>query len=620
MRLIRKTVALLCVLAAGNLCWAQGAGMTTGVRAAPAGKPQPILEVIPAGTLGFVAVPNVGKSLAAGDQYLKDIGVADLMQMPGDLLTTLKGAAQLGDGFNAEGGFAAAMLDPQPFGIDLLKMIKEGKAAGADDSTKVPFVLFVPGAGVKEVFGAYKMTADGALTKVDLRSGTAYMGTLGGYVVLSPNPKAVQAVLDAKKNAAGELSKDDLEAIAASNLAVHANVKALAPLITAAMKEAMAGMGKTDLGPMANVLPMAALMDMYTKALAMVDSLTYTVQIGKTGLTLNEYVTMAPDSPMGKALAGFKPTQTAALDRLPDLPYVLAVGGVSGPKVAAEQWEMIAPLLKNIPGFTDTMISKMKKLSQDLEEQITASQMVIGGAPENSGVFGFACVMTCNDSQKVKDAFAQVPDLVTDVIQSVTKDKDITGIKIAYVKDAEKVDSLSVDAIEISHPNMAEMDEEDKAGMKKVLGEDKIRIFLAAPDKNTLVLTFGGSTTFLAEALKAAKGGGAIPKAQGVADVMKLMPKQPQAIVLLEAGHLLAVVTKGAEAIGIPIPPFQVDVKTPLAIGAGMTGQTAHAVIFIPNDLVKAGVQLWGQAVSGEAGPRSSPARPRQPVRGGESF
>ena len=42
----------------------------------------------------------------------------------------------------------------------------------------------------------------------------------------------------------------------------------------------------------------------------------------------------------------------------------------------------------------------------------------------------------------------------------------------------------SVDSITISHPNLAELKEEERTEMTQILGEDKIRFLVATVDEN----------------------------------------------------------------------------------------------------------------------------------------
>jgi hypothetical protein len=581
-------VSVVCVLAAANLAWGQATFTMTAKTAVPPTMASPILEVVPAGTLGFVAIRNVGRSLTAVGDYLKEIGVADLAPIPPDLLAAIKEGAQLGDGFNADGGFAVAMLDPQPFGVDFLKMLKESDASTQEanaDKPKVPLVLFVPATGLKEVFGKYEMKAEGDLTVISFRSAKAYGAMLGGYAVISPNAKAVQAVLKADKKASSELSKETLEAILSSDMGIHVNLKASGPVLKGLLDFAM----QKAKGAPQGAMPFSPEMGfaLWTKMLSELREFTCTLQIAKTGVVFQEFVVADPNGAMGKSMAAIKPGEAASLDRLPNLPYVLAVSALPGPKGPWNK-EIMDMVLKALPGLTDQVRAKITALQENMEGQITGMQLALGGAPEGAGVFGLEAVLTCNDSAKVKGLLSDAVETITAVIAGLTGNAD-SPLKVAYVKDAEKLDTVSLDAINITHPKFAELGDDEKAAMKKMLGEDKIRILVAAPDNKTVVITFGGSTATMAEALKVAKGGGTIPKDAGVVEIMKFMPKDPLVLMVLDAAHLMAVVRKGAEAMGAAdqMPPIQITCKTPIAVGGGVIGSSGHEVFFIPTDLVK---------------------------------
>jgi hypothetical protein len=625
----RKVLSLACVLAASSVAWAQApASRAASAPSAPV-KTTPILDVVPAGSLGFVVVSNIGKTLGNVDQYLKDIGVADALPIAGDLLTTIKEAAQLGEGFNAEGGFAAVLLDPQPFGIDFVKMIKDEDAAGADAvKPKVPFVLFVPATGLKEVFGKYEMTPEAELTKVKFRAGDAYAAMLNGYAVVSPNDKAVQAVLKAQKKASGELAADLSKALLASDVALYVNMKTAAPQLKGLLDLMKAKMTEAP-GPMPFSPDM--IVGIWSKMLTELQAFSCTLQFGKTGLVFQEYVGFDPNGPIGQSMLALKPGGQAALDRLPNLPYVLAIGGLPGPKGPGEK-EMVDLLLKALPGLTDATRAKITKLQQDMEDQITGLQLVIGGAPEGSGVFGASVVLSCKDGEKVKGLLGDATETIAAVVQGLAgDDKNAAQLKVVYAKGAEKIGELSIDAITITHPDIDQLTEEQKQSMQKVLGEDKIRLLVASADNKTVVITFGGSTAMLLEALKTSNGTGTIGKDPGVVEVMKVLPANPRSVMVLNVANLMQVVQKAAAALGAPMPPIQLTSKTPIAMGAAVDGATARAVFFLPNDLVKEVVSLVRGFLGGMMGPGAGPnaapnaappgRRPAPPpMRGGESF
>ena len=594
MRVPKSPLVMTLVAALAATAWAQPASQ-------PAVPAQPILEMIPAGTMGYAVVPSVKGSFAAVDQYLKDIGVADMGFLPPDLLEAMVSDTRLAAGFNPQGGFAAVMLDPQPFGVDLLKMMDEGPGMDGNE-LNVPFVLFVPGSGVKEVFGNYTMEPKGAYTLVNLRMGPMYAAASNGYVILSPMAKFLDAVVKSEKKAAGEISKEQADLIAKSQLSVHANMKIAGPLLQGLLTKAMAQAqeGPAEFKTIANLLPMAS------NIISQLQALMYTVQFGKTGLMINEYVQFQPESPMGKALASVK-GGASLLGKLPNLSYVLAAGGVSGGAKVDAQMNILDALLKSLPNVPDATKERIRKNVLALDEQVTASQFVLGGAPKDSGVFGFACVMTCKDAQKTKDILSDSAQTVADLIKAVVADPDIQNFAVLYAKDAEKVDALSVDTIEITHPELTKMSPEDKAKLKTLLGEEKVRVMIAAPNNNTVVMTFGGSTTFLAEAIKTAKAGGTIESDPAVVEVMNLLPKQPSFVLLFNVSHVWDLLTEAMKATDNEgtLPPIQITTTTPLALAAATSGSSVHAVIYIPTKLVKELVEI-GVGMLGGGGARAT--------------
>jgi len=365
---------------------------------------------------------------------------------------------------------------------------------------------------------------------------------------------------------------------------------------------------------------------------AQVQNLSFTIQLGKTSLLIQEYVCVEPNTAMAKAMKAVPAGQKAGLDRLPNLPYVLACGLLPQAKMQTEQ-EMQDMVLKlvaagmtknaNVPEATAKKITdQIAAISKTWTEQVTAVQFVVGGAPENTGAFGAAAVISCKESAKVRASLADCTDLATSLLAAMGEEEpDLAKLTVSYAKDAEKAGSASVDVIEFTHPSLAELGDEEKEGMKKVLGEDKIRILMSVPDEKTVVVAFGGGTAMLEEALKTAKGGGPIAKDAGVVEAMKVMPKQPTMVLVLDAAHLMDVARKAADALSAPIPPIALTGKTPIAIGGGVSDDMVHVVIYVPNDLVKDVVNTVKMFLTGMGGgAEPGPSRARPAPKGGESF
>jgi hypothetical protein len=128
---------------------------------------------------------------------------------------------------------------------------------------------------------------------------------------------------------------------------------------------------------------------------------------------------------------------------------------------------------------------------------------------------------------------------------------------------------------------------------------------IAAPDKQTVVITFGGSTAMIAKAIAAASGKGPIPTAPGTTAALAVLPKNPNALLFLNVANLLDVIRTGAttmtadpdqrQMIMAMIP--QLKCKTPIAMGAKVKDNTAHAVMFIPTPLIRELVPKVQQAM-----------------------
>jgi hypothetical protein len=235
-------------------------------------------------------------------------------------------------------------------------------------------------------------------------------------------------------------------------------------------------------------------------------------------------------------------------------------------------------------------------------------------------VFGLSYVIQCKDSAKMKDILADSAGIAQGLIKHFGKDEpDANGVVVKYVKGIETVGAVSADAIVIESPKLQKMQESDRAEMKKVLGEDVLRMRVAATDKNTVVVTIGGSGAFFAEAVKAAAAGtGKIGTDPNSLAAMKHMPAEQNMVALFSASNLYDVVVTGMKVMSPEeeLPPFKINCKTPIAMGAGTTGKSMHVVVFIPTDLIKDGASMFmmfTQRMGGGAG------TPPPPV-GGSDF
>ena len=102
------------------------------------------LKQIPAGCMGFVVVNNVNGMCGKVDEFLKSIGPGGQPFLPMSVLDLIRAQMRLGEGFNSNGPFVVAMLDPQQYGVDLIEMLRL-RGVNPPSAPEVPAVILIPG-------------------------------------------------------------------------------------------------------------------------------------------------------------------------------------------------------------------------------------------------------------------------------------------------------------------------------------------------------------------------------------------------------------------------------------------------------------------------------------------
>lgn len=559
-----------------------------------------ILEQIPAGSYGYFVINDINASCTRIEGLLNEMNLGMMLGLPPQpaqngqpsmLVTMLKQQLMLGEGFNHNGGFAAVVLDPQKFGFDLVKMMETDGAEGAPENAKFPFVLFVPGSSIEGVFGNYAITQEGDLKKVALRMGEMYATQKSGHVILSPNADAVKAVAQAKGNTTSELTDDELAMINRNGMAYRLNLKTMAPVVTKffeMMKE------QTGVDP-----EMAAVMNLYTKIYGNLindmDAVTVAFRREEKGLLFEEIVTAKPGSTMGKmfsAQASMKGAGLEVLNSLPSKPYVLAAG-FSGYEHSDAQSMLTTQILDAIMtsddlGISETTKQEINDVVKELSEQITGLQFVLGG-PADQGVFGVSVVLKCKDASRIRQLLKNKTARIQDALAQCT-DEGARQTSVTFQEGVDSVDGVKVDAISISSVKMLSMTDETRETLTKVMGEDKIRLFAAQTDSNTLVMTIGGSTAFLAEAVKASKGNGPLPKDADIQAAIQMLPKNCHSIGVLNIKNMMDLIKAGMSKFDLGpeaamVQMIQMNNTTPIAFGSTAKENSVHAACFVPSGL-----------------------------------
>ena len=558
-----------------------------------------ILKVIPAGS-SYIAVNDVAKTFDNVEKFLVDIGVgpmlglgaggsADGRKAPSVLLKMFKANAKLGDGFNANGGAAFVILDPSSVGVDLFKASDSVKP---DDVEKI-FVGLLPGK-IEGLLADRKLTTDGKFSVLTVGGDKLYARQAGPYVIYGKMKKPVQALMDAKKFAIGELSKDELKLVAGSNLIARYNSAPYKKIMLKGLDE-FEKTFKKELGPMAPVAGVYATIG--RGMISQVDSLTVGVRLTNAGVNVDSITATR----VGSTAAGILQTESGksggakVLDSVPSMPYVFALGmkgWIDNKALNAELLDFSQKIVgAGAMGDVDKKTqAKIKAHQAKMADMITGFQLVIGGAPQGKGMVAMDYLIRCKDSAKYMKASRENLALNAAVMK---KGNPMLG-GMNYVAQAETIDGLSVDAVDITMANAFFGAADMARGFKMALGEEKIRMRLAAPDSKTMLITIGGVKTFLRESVRVAFGGGPIPKMPGTITAMKQLPKDSTIVSLFNVTNLLDAIRTGMLVAEAPpqaaamVPAMKC--QTPIAFGAKAKGTELHTGLFVPKDIVKEGV------------------------------
>ena len=617
---LRKTYVTgmaVVLLAMCSLSTGQVSSVET-VPAAPAKvSPVEVLQRIPAGCAGFVIVNNVEGMGAKVDAFIKSISPEGEPMLPMGVVDMLLGQVEFGEGLNRNGPFAAVMLDPQLYGLDLLKMIglptKSATAPAAGSATEpateqpaVPVVLLVPGKDPAKLLAAHNPVKDGDYFRTD---GGTFWIQLGNFVVGSPNKKALAAVVKAEKSVVSELSLADKALIVRNDAAAWVNFKVVGPMAEGVLA-GVKGMLTAEEDPaMAGVIPM---FDMYGALIREVQDVALGVRFVPSGILIETQCSFKPEGIVGKALATVKLSSGPLLNRLPTMPYIMAFGARG---TSAMPKELNAKMLDSfvtsglLKDLSAESIAKLKQMAGEFDGQVDGVQLYLGGVTSGEGQIGVAYVLECKSAAKVRELLPDYIALVSEIYQAMD-DENINQIALKYHKGLETIDDRKVDVISIDHPKLASMEVSDQTKLRAVLGEDKIRLLVAQADAKTLVLTLGGGKSFLAAALGAAGGTGKLAADPATAKSLKMLPTRRMAVGLLNVGNVIKVIKSVSMALGEEPPPINIQAPEPIAGSISVEKSDVQIVCYIPSDTVKNVMAGFMMMMMGPMGPQGGGMAP----------
>ena len=547
-----------------------------------------LLEVIPSDCMGYIAATNVKDLVVSIERLTRQLGFGKELDTnaPGGLLQTAAMVLQIGEGYNPNGGIAVVIPNMEKLGYDPAALGRGEEPA----SPEMPFVILVAGKSDTGIFPQAQKLETGGISIPGFPFPTIYTAQMGDYVAFSPSQKA----LDLMKGAALDttLAKTEKDILGQNDVAVFYNLKVLGPFF-ATMADSASSEEDTPLfGEFAGILKL------YGSFLKQMDVLAFGIKLGEKGISCNFYESVKSESELAKVLSAYQPSLKPLMNRLPSLPYVLAFGasmaGGEGSKAMSDtQMQFVEMLLNAIDlDIPKDLMEKITKTSAELDAMTTSGQFVAGPA-NGEGLFGISMVLGVTNAEKAKELLPVQIDQINQLVKAISQQKqneDLESLKFNYIKNVETINSNMVDVIEVTFDKLKTQTDEQKAEMKKVLGEDKIFIRIAQTDPQTLVITFGGGKTFMGAAIDAARKGGTIHQDPNVQSTLKMLPSNPVSTLVLSPQNLFSLIQTGMVVMGEKsnLPEgFAFKCAEPIGIGWALAGKNAvKGSIYIPIGVV----------------------------------
>ncbi len=582
--------AFLCAMALAFVC-----GAAAGADNAAPVAASPILKMIPADSLGYVVVNNVNGLFTEADAYIKQIGLAELagQEMPQGVLAAARKALNLGEGLDANGGAAFVLLDPAPLGLNLISMLlPASSSASAPSLPPVPYVVILPAGGLKPLLGAFEIEESKPYARVAMPTGDLYADARGGYILLSPTPKALDAMAAAKRTADLELSPAELKLASSSAAAAMLNCRVAAPMaqkVVNALNLMALAAKATDTRPPAELrtyLEFRQNIAQLLKAVNQMDRLLMAVQRKDAGLAGQLVIRYLPDTPAAKAVAAAGAMQPKPLlGGVRGGPYILAMDFANlrepEPQTMLAQLEAALQGAKQLkPARRDEAMAQLTKILQEVEG---VQLLMAPGDDDAQGTIGITAVIRCQDSSRLQAMLAQSAPLADRIRREMlAPDMDANEFAIRCAAGSLKIGDVQADVISVECPA------DEQAMFKAMFGPHGLTALMAPAGKNTLVISLGGGVAGMTRALAAARSGdGKLLSTPEARQCLQHLGKNMQAVCLMnmsvygEAINKTMVRLTGKEALAT------LQCKVPMGLAISIEDDASILSFYLPTELMR---------------------------------
>jgi len=578
---------------------AQPAQPTAPAKPLPPADPTAILKVIPQDATAFLAIQNL-KQLDATIQAIAlqlgfPLGPNGMFPAP---LDWVKGNFGIMGGLNENSSLALVVLDCKDV-PNMQALADAGKVA-----------IFIPCTDSNALTAAMSPTKEGELIKFNFMENQLYGAEKGGFLVLSTQAQAVQAVIKAQgQGVLKTMSPERVKAFGKHDLFGWFSPQRISNEIRLEIAEFLKG-----LMLMGNPNADQEYIEESTKNMTrLIDEMlvwTFGLKLdAKEGLKLNFYGQAKEGTEMAEQMAAIKPADKPLFVGLPDERVIFAMGSTINANNPAQEKQirtalnqiMKAPQQMGIDlsqNHLDTIKDTLIKLILSTKSLCFSISSL--SPQDGKGLVGAAKIVRVDNSQKflteVRGFMKTLKQIIMELAKSDTEaeltEEELKALDecIVYKENAEQVTGAVVDHLVVDLEKIPAITAEDIAEINNIIGAEGILFRFAAVGDNHVAVTFGGGQQRLATIIQNLNNEAA-PLLQ-TPYVKKAIDRLPTdgltGVGYLSVENLLAIIMNIANAVGQPLPvPLVMREAAPIAFTATIVDKSASQFdVIVPMELV----------------------------------
>jgi hypothetical protein len=581
--------------------------------------PAALWKAIPADATAFIALRDLKELNDDVQKSWQNLKLPE--NVVPNLVDLVRGSLQFGPSFNETGGVAVVVLS-----------LAEVKSA---EEIENRITLFFPSKDPEAMSKAMGGEKDGDAIKLEFMGEPSVVGTKEGYLIVAKDAAALKSALQTKGGVIAALSPERQKVFSQSDIYGWGNFRGVSKELRDTVREQME-QAMSSLPP-----PLMAMqkgnIEQFNQLLEEGQEAGFGLSLDpKRGLSGHFYMSMKPDSKMGKEIAGIKPTDGSLLIGLPNEPTILAVGTVAGSS-SGDQLKQVFDGLLGAEGIEESVdkakLTKVRDLLIALLGSLQKMSVGVSGLPAEGGegMIGVSIVGEVRNADEFKkqarELFTVAKELAVDAAKkSGESEEDVKKVAdaIQWKENAEKLGGANVDQLSFDLSKAPGANEEDLEQAKKIIGKEGVLVRIGSIGQNRVMVTFGGGARRF-ETLAGAAGKGDAPLAEH-ADIKKVADRLPTGPKFIEGyiniEHLFALIMDIDNEVdgGIPFP-LALRNSAPIAFTGTKVGEAGQQVdVVVPMELLRSLADmvrpLLGAFMGGAPGP--APEAPQPPAEPGK--